>query len=158
MLSSEPEMIWRGRVHLGDEPGIYGDASYSGLAVELPVTLVKTDPAGPDTTVLSVRTEDVQTFAGYPGHELTVTLFVPDPAQPFHANEVVLTSARLGTADNNRKDLTVNLAGHTAPFFVSFKVEIDTDVPPGLYDDFVVTRLVNISQNFTFVASLGFHA
>lgn len=156
MLSSEPEMIWRGRVHLGDEPGIYGDASYSGLAVELPLTLQKTNAAGPATTTLSLRTADVQTFAGYPGHELTVTLFRPDLAQPLHWNEVVLATARIGSADNNRKDLVVNLAGHNSPYFLSFKVEVDTDVPPGLYDDFVVTRLFNISQNFTFVASLGF--
>jgi hypothetical protein len=158
MLSPEPEMIWRGRIHLGDEPGIYGDASYGGLSVELPLTLQKINAAGPDTTILSLRTADVQTFAGYPGHGLTVTLFQPDPAQPLHWNEVPLATAVIGSADNNRKDVTINLAGHTSPYFLSFKIEVDTDVPPGLYDDFVVTQLLNISVNSTFVASLGFRA
>jgi hypothetical protein len=35
---------------------------------------------------------------------------------------------------------------------------VDTEVPPGLYDDFVVTRLLNRSVDFTFVASFGFSA
>jgi hypothetical protein len=157
MLSTEPEMIWRGRVHLGDEPGIYGDACYSGLSVELPLTLQKTNATGPDTTTLSLRTADVQTFAGYPGHALTVTLFQPDPAQPLHWNEVPLATAVIGSADDDRKDVSISLAGHTSPYFLSFKVEVDTDVSPGLYDDFVVTCLLNLSAN-TFVASLGFRA
>jgi hypothetical protein len=157
MLSTEPEMIWRGRVHLGDEPGIYGDACYSGLSVELPLTLQKTSAAGPDTATLSLRTTDVQTFTGYLGHALTVTLFQPDLAQPLHWNEVQLASAAIGSADDNRKDVSFSLTGHTSPYFLSFKVEVDTDVPPGLYDDFVVTHLLNLSTN-TFAASLGFRA
>ena len=44
MLSSSPELIWKGRIHLGDEPGIFGDAEYAGISLELPVTLEKTDP------------------------------------------------------------------------------------------------------------------
>jgi hypothetical protein len=32
------EMISR-RMQIGDEPRMYGDANYSGLAIELPVTL-----------------------------------------------------------------------------------------------------------------------
>ena len=38
------------------------------------------------------------------------------------------------------------------------RVRVDTTVPPGLYDDFMVTRLLNKSANFTFVASFGFSA
>ncbi|HEV7450602.1 MAG TPA: hypothetical protein VGO16_04285 [Pseudonocardiaceae bacterium] len=67
-------------------------------------------------------------------------------------------TARLKTADNNRKEVPVNLAGIATPVFVSVRVRVDTTVPPGLYDDFVVTRLLNKSANFTFVASFGFSA
>ncbi len=34
-----PELLWRGRLHLGDGPGVYGDASYVGLGVELPMMI-----------------------------------------------------------------------------------------------------------------------
>ncbi|MGH4014655.1 MAG: hypothetical protein ACRDSL_12165 [Pseudonocardiaceae bacterium] len=158
MLSVQPELVWEGRIHLGDEPGVYGDAAYPGIALEFPLTLRKTDPAGPNTTTLVLRTQDVQTFAGYPGHLITVTAYQPDPGDPTHATETVLTTERLTSADNNRKEVSVDLAGIASPAFVSFRVRVDTEVPPGLYDDFVVTRLLNRSVNFTFVASFGFSA
>ncbi|WP_158887712.1 hypothetical protein [Amycolatopsis anabasis] len=158
MLSTQPELVWQGRIHLGDEPGVYGDADYPGIALELPLTLRKTDPAGPDSTTLVLRTQDVQTFTGYPGHLITVTAYVPDPADPFHADEQVLATARLTSADNNRKEIPLDLGGLTSPIFVSVRVRVDTEVPPGLYDDFVVTKLSNQSANFVFVASFGFSA
>jgi hypothetical protein len=158
MLSVGPELVWEGRIHVGDEPGVYGDAAYCGIALELPLTLRKTDPAGPDTTTLVLRTQDVQTFAGYPGHLITVTAYQPDPNDPTRATETVLTTERLTSADNNRKEIVARLAGLNSPAFVSVRVRADTTVPPGLYDDFVVTRLLNRSANFTFVASFGFSA
>ncbi len=158
MLSVQSELIWEGRIHLGDEPGVYGDAAYSGIALEFPLTLQKTDPAGPDMTTLVLRTQDVQTFAGYPGHQITVTAYQPDPVDPTHFTETVLVTERLTSADNNRKEVAVNLAGIASPAFVSVRVRVDTEVPPGLYDDFVVTRLLNRSANFTFVAAFGFTA
>ena len=84
MLSPQPELIWQGRIHLGDEPGVFGDACYSGLTAELPITLQKIDPSGPDTTTLIVQTHNVETFSGYPGHLITATLYEPDPNQQFH--------------------------------------------------------------------------
>ena len=158
MLSPQPELIWQGRIHLGDEAGVFGDAFYSGLATEMPITLQKTDPTGPDTTTLVVETLNVETFAGYPGHLITVTLYEEDPNQPGHFVETILATERLTSADNNRQEVTINLAGKPSPVFVSIRVRIDTEVPSGLYDDFIVTRLLNRSQNFTFVASLGFRA
>jgi hypothetical protein len=158
VLSPQPELVWRGRIHLGDEPGVYADACYAGLSTELPLTLQKTDPTGPDTTTLVVETQDVQTFSGYPGHLVTATLYAPQPADPRHYQETVLATTRLTAADNNSKAINVNVAGRTGPIFVSVRIRIDTEVPPGLYDDFVVTRLLNRSPGFTFVASLGFNS
>jgi hypothetical protein len=37
-------------------------------------------------------------------------------------------------------------------------VQVDTSVPHGLYDDFVVTQLWNKSDNYNVVAALGFNA
>jgi hypothetical protein len=158
VLSPKPEQIWQGRIHLGDEPGIFGDAFYSGLAAELPITLERTDPSGSQTPGLIVETQNVQTFSGYPGHLITVRLYEEDPSDPFHYNETVLATERLTTADNNRQEVTVNLANKTSPLFISVGLRIDTDVPPGLYDDFVWSRLLSRSQNFAFVASFGFRA
>lgn len=158
MLSAQPELIWRGRIHLGDEPGVYGDACYSGLSAQLPITLVKTNPAGTDTATLVIRTADVQTFGGYPGHLVNVIIYQEDPGNPFHWNQTVIATERIASGDNNRKEVSIDLAAYVSPYFLSVRLRVDTEVPPGLYDDFVFTRLENTSPGFTFVASLGFRA
>jgi len=158
MLSPQPELIWQGRTHIGDEPGLFGDAIYAGLATEIPITLQKIDASGPDTTTLVVHTHNVETFSGYPGHLITATLYEEDPDQPLHFIKTPLGTEHLTSADNNRQEIVVDLTNKTSPMFISVGIRIDTTVPPGLYDDFVVTKLLNKSQNFTFVASLGFHA
>ncbi|WP_428961474.1 hypothetical protein [Micromonospora fluostatini] len=151
-----PELIWQGHIHLGDEPGIYGDALYSGLSTEIPITLERTSTSGPERTTLVLETEDVQTFEGYPGHQVTVYLHVPDPDQPFHSDQVVLTRTRLTSADNNRKEIRVNLAGRQSPYHVSVQIRQDTEVPAGALDDFQVTRLSNVATDFGYIASYGF--
>ena len=162
MLSATSELVWEGRQHLGDEPGVYGDAGYSGIALEFPLTLQKTDPAGPDTTTLRLHARDVQTFAGYPGHLVTVTAFQPIDGNATHAAETVLTTQRLINADPDRReldlDLDLDLTEIASPAFVSVRVRVDTEVPPGLYDDFLVTKVVNRSEGFVFVATFGFSA
>ena len=158
MIGQQSELIWDGRIHLGDEPGTYGDTPYSGIALELPVTLQKADTAGADATTLILHTRNVETFAGYLGHLITVTAFLPDPNEPFHAVENVLATERLTSADQNRRELELDLSGLTYPVFVTVRVRVDTEVPAGLYDDFVVTKLHNKSPNFAIVASFGFHA
>jgi hypothetical protein len=120
--------------------------------------LRKIDPAGADTTHLVVETENVQTFAGYPGHLVTVTLYEEDPSQPNHFLETVLATERLTSADDNRQEILIDLAGKSTPMSVSVRIRIDTQVPPGLYDDFVFIRLSNKSHGHAFVASLGFQA
>jgi hypothetical protein len=151
------ELIWQGRTHLGDEPGIYGDGeSFPGLAMELPITLERTSSPGADRTTIILETKDVQTFAGYPGHPVTVTIYVPDPALPFHAKPVVLVQTNLTSADNNRKEIPINLANFQPPYYIGVRVQVDTTVPPGALDDFLVTRLSNLSSNFRFIASFGF--
>jgi hypothetical protein len=47
MMNSNSTFIWQGRIHLGDEPGIYGNANYSGLSMEFPFTIKNFDPANP---------------------------------------------------------------------------------------------------------------
>lgn len=158
MLGQEPEFIWQGRIHIGDEPGVFGDAFYAGLCAELPITLERISTAGPDVTTLILETQGVRTFTGYPGHVVTVTLYEPDVAEPLHWNERVLEEVPLTTADNDRKEIDLDLDSLSPPHYLSIRIRIDTDVQPGLYDDFVVTRLANRSEDFKFVASFGFRA
>ncbi len=154
--ATQTEAIWHGRIHLGDEPGIYADAQFSGAAAELPITLQHTSTAGDNRATLIVETKDVQTFSGYPGHSIQVVLHVVDLAA-FKAKEVVLTKVRLTSADNNRKEIPINLSGQKSPHFISVQVRQDEQVPPAAQDDFLLTRLSLLSPDLQFFANFGYN-
>ena len=154
MQSPEPELIWQGRVHLGDSAGVFADASYSGLTVEFPITLIKTKKKGSDTTTLVLRSENVETYDPYLGHRITVTLYED-------SGGTVLKEVRLASDGKDgpvETPIDVDLTGRPTPIFVGVRVQVDTSVPLGLYDDFVITRLSNKSNDYDIVASLGFNA
>jgi hypothetical protein len=154
----ETELVWQGRLHLGDEPGVYGDACYAGLCAELPLTIFRRDPGGradlPFTLV--IEAQGARTFEGYDGHELVVVMLEPDPEAPERAVERTLICERLRSEDDGRKELTVSTGAEPGPFQISVRARIDTSVAPGLYDDFVWTRLSLLSNAVELYASLGF--
>jgi len=67
MKNPQDELIWQGKIHIGDEPGVYGDAFYSGLCAEHPVTM-RPFPGGSGEDInLILEAEDVHVFSGYAG-------------------------------------------------------------------------------------------
>jgi hypothetical protein len=157
-VSPQQELIWQGRTHLGDEPGVYGDAHYSGLCAELPITVFRSDPMSTEDTPFKIvlETENLETFRPFPGHAITVIIYEPDPTQQFHSVERVLADERFTSDDNNRKEVTVKVGTEPGPFRISVRLRIDTTVNPGFYDDFVWLRLSLISEGFKYFASFGF--
>jgi hypothetical protein len=157
-LNPQQELVWQGRLQLGDEPGVYGDAAYSGLSSELPLTVQRPDASDTSQTTfrLVLETEGLQTFGGFPGHAVTVLIYEPDPLTPNHFVERVLAQDRFTGGDHDRKELTVPVGTAAGPFRLSVRLRCDTTVTPGLYDDFVWIRLSLSATNFSFFASLGF--
>lgn len=157
-VNPQQELIWQGRIHLGDEPGIYGDAHYSGICAEFPTTIYRSEPHQTDDTPfkLVLETEDLNTYNGYPGHAITVIIYEPDPNQQFRSVERVLAQGSFTSADNNRKEIEVKPGTAKGPFSISVRLRVDTTVNPGLYDDFIWNRLSLISPEYTYYASFGF--
>jgi hypothetical protein len=147
------ELIWQGRLHLGDEPGVYGDAAYTGLVSEIPVTVTRSDPNATSFKFV-LETVDIQTFQGYPGHLIEVIQYLPDPAQAYHSIEKIVSQARFSGADNNRKEVVVSVGSEAGHFRFSVRLRCDTTVNPGLYDEFVWRRLGIVADSFAFYASL----
>ena len=158
MIAPQSEFIWDGKLHLGDEPGIHGAATFCGIQIELPSTIFRAfDSATDDDIVLRVTFEDVQTFSGYPGHLVELVRYMANPADPMKWMETVLDTQRL-LSPNLSVDLKANLAGQTElKFFLGVRVRVDTTVPAGLYDDFIVVRLELQASNFKYYASFGFN-
>jgi hypothetical protein len=149
----QSEAIWNGRLHAGDEPGIHGDADYCGLATELPATLTSFAAAGtPDDITFVVIAEGVKIYPPYPGHKVTVLAFEEIAGSiPPRWRSVVVGEGRL-VGD----ELTVATQNTARRRYFSVRVEIDTEVAPGLYDDFVLTGLA--LRSTTHYADFGFRA
>ena len=157
-VNPQQELVWQGRLHLGDEPGVYGDATYTGLASELPLTVARLDPANPSEPRFKIvlDTEGLQTFSGFPGHSIVVVAYEPDPASPSKFVERILARDVFTGADHDHKEVEVDVNGYAGPFRLSIRLRCDTTVMPGLYDDFVWVRLSLVAPNHAFFASLGF--
>jgi hypothetical protein len=158
MISPEPELIWQGRIQLGDEPGTFTDAAYSGLSVEFPLTVRNTGAtATGDVITFLLKAQHVKVFTGYPGH-LVKVFYYQESSTPFHWKQILYKEYRL-TTDNFQID--VDLAGFKPSdpkknIFVSISIEVDTDVAPGLYNDFVLLSLKATSAAYKYVATFGF--
>lgn len=157
---AETKMIWKGALHIGDEPGIFGDSSYVGLSCELPFTLYRFTDTGSDQLTLLLETSPLRTFQSYPGHEVTVTAFEP-PARPGSH----WTERRIGPVHRMKSDapspMAIDLDLSDVPgkrLFLSLKVRVDTSVPAGLFDDFEVLRLSLIATDHRYYSSFGFDA
>jgi hypothetical protein len=160
MMNPASTFIWEGRIHIGDEPGIYGNANYCGLSMEFPLTVKNFNPTTPagDVIKLEIDTENVNVFTGYLGHLIVVRLYSPDPqpANPFKWKETIIknTDRIVNGATNTVIDIPVT--GSTDPIYLSLAIEIDTDVKPGLYDDFLFTGLGYTTVSNNVYVNFGF--
>jgi hypothetical protein len=146
------DLIWRGHMQLGDEPGIYGDCDYMGLAVEIPIEVhpyPEKSQSSADSVTFIIEAAEVRVYGGYPGHPVSIFAFMADGHNRWSRR--VLASGRL--TNENGGHLRLLVEGEV-PRFVSIRVEIDTTIPPGLYDEIVVRRLS--MESTTHFGQLGF--
>ncbi|MTD95600.1 hypothetical protein GIW81_14775 [Hyphomicrobium sp. xq] len=143
------ELIWQGRIQIGDEPGVYGDANYSGLAAEFPITLTAFG-SGTPTVEFELSAEGASNFGPpYKGHN--VTLFALTESNPAVWQKAMIAQGQL-TSDSFK--LAAPLPAGVR--YVSLRVEADTSVTPGFYDDFVLTGLtLHAASHY---ADFGFRA
>jgi hypothetical protein len=158
MISQEPELVWQGRTQLGDEPGTFGDAAYSGLSIELPLTVRNTGATSEkDVITFLLTAEHVKVFPGYPGH-LVKVFWYEETSVKYHWKQNLYKAYRLTSNDLR---INVDLSGIKPSdpkknIYISISVEVDTEVAPGLYNDFVLHSLSASSDDYKYVANLGF--
>ncbi len=147
-----PELIWQGRLQIGDEPGVYGDAHYAGLAAELPVTLTPFQAGASGDVVFRIGADGADSFGPpYSGHVVTVFSVTANPLSP---PLWIKTQVASGNLTGPSLDIAVRV--ETGARYFSVRVEADPAVSPGLYDDFIWRSLSLIAQGF--YADLGFRS
>lgn len=158
MLSPESELVWQGRTQLGDEPGTFTDAAYSGLSIEFPLTVRNTGATSTgDKITFFLSAEHVKVFSGYAGH-LVKVFYYQESSTPFHWTQTLYKDYRLNSKDL-QIDVDLTSIKPTDPkknIYLSISVEVDTSVTPGLYNDFVLLSLKASSDHFKYVANFGF--
>jgi len=133
-LNEDTDLLWRGRIQLGDEPGIYSDAQYAGLCLEFPVELLPYSGAFTTTGELTIiiEADEVQIYGGYEGHPVTV----------FGLFATGATWQRREIASGRLRSEHLELALRSEiPRYVTVRIEINSQLPPGLYDEIIVNRL-----------------
>lgn len=128
-------LIWSGALNMGDTPGVFMNAQFVGLMLQIPVTLTFL-PDGTDPVKLLLMTTEVEIFGGKthpvfwdwePGTVLPIPIGQIDdvdliPGRPeFHPLEVPRASAPLG-----RHWITI---------------QVNAEVTAGFRDDFVLQRI-----------------
>jgi len=134
-------LIWQGRLHVGDEPGAYGDAIYVGLSLELPIEVIafKDKSASKDEVILTLNAEGIEPDRGYPGHKVTVVSYGQNYADRRERSKPKkLAEARLDIKSHG--ELVLKISGEV-PRYLAIRIEVDLEVEPGLYLETVITRL-----------------
>jgi hypothetical protein len=128
-------LVWTGALNLGDTPGVFMDAQFVGILVQIPLTITFV-PAGTDPVQLLLATTEVEIFGGKkhpvywdwaPGSPLPAPVgFIDDtdiiPGRP----EYHLLSIPLGAATIDRHWITIH---------------VNPEVTAGFRDDFVLKKI-----------------
>jgi hypothetical protein len=153
-----PELIWRGRLHMGDEPGVYGDASYVGLVTEWPITLKKFEPRSQEagSAVFHLSAENVSVLPPYKGHRVTFWRYqaAPTPENPLAWSRVQIEPDADHRLSAPEAIIEMDIPDDAPAIYMSVRVEVDTSPQPGLYNELVLVELRLLST--TYFATLGF--
>ena len=136
MANSHPYyLVWTGALNLGDTPGVFYDAEFAGLLLQMPITITFL-PEGEDPIKLLLMTTEVEVFNDKkhpvywdwtPGDPLPTPVgFIDDtdliPGRPeFHLLTIPRASASL-----DRHWITI---------------QVNPEITAGLRDDFVLKRI-----------------
>lgn len=146
MTSKEnSDLVWCGRKHLGDQPGLYGNAEYVGLTFELPIELeLMPDAPSINHEVHIAVYLECRNVTAPTGHIVTLNEFLPtdDSMKTWHKKLI----SRIDFSATHSESAILTIRGKI-PRFVTAKIEVDTSVPPGLFDDIVVTRIETRSRS-----------
>ncbi len=136
-------LVLAGQYHLGDNPGLFQDATFVGYVLALPLTVtLDSDEPGADAT-FHVETHDVETWGPdeWQGHPVRLTgaggthelgrLKDPDDT----SGRVERFRLSIGKAK-----LEELLGGRNGSVVLTVEVE-KRSATPGIADDFVLTRL-----------------
>ncbi|HYV38735.1 MAG TPA: hypothetical protein VE988_23825 [Gemmataceae bacterium] len=132
----KPAPIWKGEIHLGDNPEAYDKITSAGMCMQVPF---KADAAKKIRIVITAA--DVETLAG-DGHYAEIVGHYQDGKK---TSETIAKVFRIKDDSGQEKDFVFEFSAKTdlktAPAYFSVRIKVDTSIPFGLWDDFVVKQI-----------------
>lgn len=132
--------LWKGLLHMGDNPEAYPKATSGGMAFQVPFR-AKVGQA----TKLAILVDDVNTQAGN-GHIVEVLAHFEKQPNKAPASEVVVDTFRVKDESGAEKSFEFvfnsgkNL-NDRKPDYYSVRIKIDTHVGFTFWDDFLIKRI-----------------
>jgi hypothetical protein len=138
-------VIWTGSLNLGDTVGVFNDAAFSGLLIQLPFTIsYAPEGAEPEFVEFLLTTTEVEIFNDLnTGEPLKHPIFLdwtpgeafPSPVGFIDAEEIVEGQPEIHSIKLPLKALRPNGSKHSLTVFVNPKAGA------GMRDDFVLKRI-----------------
>ncbi len=128
-------LVWSGALNMGDTPGVFMDAQFVGLLLQIPITITYL-PDTPDPVLLLLMTTEVEVIGGKkhpvfwdwtPGTPLTAPIGYIDDASPIP-----------GRPEYHKLKIDKVLAPAGRHWLT---IQINPDIPAGMRDDFVLKRI-----------------
>lgn len=133
--------IWTASLNLGDTPGVFSDAAFAGLILQLPLTITYV-PESTEPLIVALTTSEVEIFNGKT-HAVYFD-WIPGSALPAPIGYIDDTTAIPGRPEVHL--LTIPHAEATVGRH-SITIIVNFDVPAGFRDDFVLNR-VEVHESF----------
>ncbi len=128
-------LVWTGLLNLGDTPGVFTDAQFAGLMLQIPITITFPDEST-DPIHLLLKTTEVEIFNGKKHSvywDWTAGNPLPPPVGFIDDTDIV---------PGRPEFHLLSIPGADAPKGKhSITIIVNPDIPAGLRDDFVLKRI-----------------
>lgn len=129
-------MIWSGSLNLGDTPGVFNDASFAGLLLQIPVTITYIQDEAKEPVRFLLETTEVEIF-GEKRHAVYWD-WTPGQVFPGPVGFIDDTDQVPGKPEFHILEIPAEQAGTGQH---SITIVVNPEVPAGLRDDFVLRRI-----------------
>lgn len=139
-------LLWSGSIALGDTPGVFMDAEFVGLLVQIPFIITSTTM---DVVTILLATTDVEIFRDSEGNKQVHNAYLNwQPGQPFPAPVGSIDDEELfpGKPEIHKLDIPAQLFQPEVKGNHTLTIHVNPNISAGLKDDFVL-KSIQISEN-----------
>lgn len=133
--------IWTGTLNLGDTPGVFTEATFTGLILQLPVTITFLAEDAKEPIRFLLETTEVEIFGGKKHPVLWD--WAPGDDLPTPAGYIDDTQLTPGQRELHYLELT---AEAVKPGRHTLTILVNPEIAAGLKDDFILRRIAADNQ------------